>query len=51
MEFECDDCSEQFEVIWDNDDKAPNYCPFCGGLITPGWDDEDEEEELEYDDE
>jgi DNA-directed RNA polymerase subunit RPC12/RpoP len=49
MEFECDDCSEQFEIITDSLEN-PKYCPFCGGLITAELE-EDEDEDLEYDDE
>jgi Zn finger protein HypA/HybF involved in hydrogenase expression len=48
MEFECDDCSEQFEIITDSL-ESPKYCPFCGGFISVDSDEEDES--LEYDDE
>jgi len=49
MEFECDDCGEQFEVVSESE-KIPAYCPFCSGLITPGWSDDRDEEDLWEDD-
>jgi NAD-dependent SIR2 family protein deacetylase len=49
MEFECDDCGEQFEILSEND-KIPTYCPYCSGLITPGWGDEQEDDLWEDDD-
>ena len=39
----CDDCCADFEIKFDEDEKEPAYCPFCGADLF--WDEEDESEE------
>tara|TARA_R100000234_G_scaffold114352_1_gene89451 strand:- start:550 stop:744 length:195 start_codon:yes stop_codon:yes gene_type:complete len=39
----CDDCGADFEIKFDEDEKEPAYCPFCGADLF--WDEEDESEE------
>lgn len=48
--FDCDNCSVEFEVTLEpktkekdkgkSGDSVVEYCPFCGGFLTP---DEDED--------
>tara|TARA_Y100000817_G_C16648384_1_gene451647 strand:- start:128 stop:325 length:198 start_codon:yes stop_codon:yes gene_type:complete len=39
----CDDCGADFEIKYNEDEKEPAYCPFCGADLF--WDDEEDESE------